>query len=88
MPNHVHVLFSPAGTEPVERTIGAWKGVSARAIHQRLGGGGRLWQAESWDTLIRSMAHFAACRRYVADNPSRARLSSADYALWLDESAH
>jgi type I restriction enzyme R subunit len=88
MPNHVHVLFSPAGTEPIERTIGAWKGVSARRLNERVGGSGRLWQSESWDTLIRSMAHFAACRRYIADNPARAHLPPTDFTLWLEEKVH
>jgi REP element-mobilizing transposase RayT len=152
MPNHVHVLFSPTGVEPADRTIAAWKGVSARRIHQHLDAKeakgarallpavcpgarallpaslpnrqagvpallcerhpgarallpaactdapaippaaepnrGRLWQPESWDTLIRSAAHFAACRRYIAENPSRARLAPADFTLWLEERAH
>jgi REP element-mobilizing transposase RayT len=119
MPNHVHVLFSPSGMEPVARTIGAWKGVSARRIHQRLGGGQerlntegtvpqtragvpalpnrpiqstgdsyRLWQPEYWDTLIRSAAHLAACRRYIANNPARASLANTEYTLWVEDGDH
>jgi REP element-mobilizing transposase RayT len=84
MPNHVHVLFSPIGTESPERTIGAWKGVSARRIHLRCGGGGRLWQPESWDTLIRSSDHLAACHRYIAENPTRSQLAPDEFTLWAE----
>jgi type I restriction enzyme R subunit len=95
MPNHVHVLFSPHADETAGRIIGGWKGVSARRIHQQLGPGSAtvrkptnppahlpFWQSEYWDTLVRSPGHFAACRRYIAENPARANLAESDYALW------
>jgi REP element-mobilizing transposase RayT len=84
MPNHVHVLFSPIGTDPSARTVAAWKGVSARRIHLRCGGSGRLWQPESWDTLIRSPNHFASCLHYIAENPVSSRLSPDMYSLWME----
>jgi type I restriction enzyme R subunit len=84
MPNHVHVLFSPTGAESPARTIGAWKGVSARCIHLHCGGSGQFWQPESWDTLIRSPDHFASCCRYIAENPVSSRLSSDEFTLWTE----
>ena len=84
MPNHVHVLFSPVPPESPQETIRAWKGVSARRINQRLGRTGALWQPESWDTLIRSRGHFETCRRYIEQNPVRARLPKDAYSLWLE----
>jgi type I restriction enzyme R subunit len=100
MPNHAHVLFSPSAGESASRTIGAWKGVSARRINllgringaaastpERNGSPITLWQAEYWDTLIRSCAHFAACRSYIAAYPARARLALSDYTLWLKDPA-
>jgi REP element-mobilizing transposase RayT len=95
MPSHIHVLFSPHPNETAGRTIGGWKGISARRIHQQMGLGSTpvrtsaahpancpLWQAEYWDTLVRSPCHLKACQRYIANNPARANLAAFEYTVW------
>lgn len=85
MPNHVHVLFSPYEHRPWERIVGAWKSISAHRINRAVGRRGALWQEESWDRMIRHAQQFTACRKYIRDNPIRARLGPDEYTL-RDES--
>jgi len=86
MPNHVHVLLRSAG-EPLGMIIGRWKGRTARAINQRLGQSGALWQREYFDRFIRDEEHHIAAVRYVVQNPVQARLVVDPWAwpgLWVD----
>ena len=73
MPNHVHTLFSP--NAPMPELIKAWKRSTAKAI-----GGGSLWQAGYYDTLIRSDAHYLRVVHYIRANPSH--LDPRSYTLW------
>ena len=81
MPNHVHALFSlrPGGELP--RMVGAWKGVSARAINALEQETGTFWQKDYFDRLIRDAEHFWRCAAYVRWNPRRARLSDGEFLL-------
>ena len=75
MPNHVHTLFTPK--EKIEKSVQAWKGVSARVI-----GKGSIWQRDYRDTLIRDADHFRNAVRYIRRNPSKAKLREGEYSLW------
>ena len=87
MPNHVHILFQMSGDEPLEKILKPWKGVSSRRIHQALGGGGTLWQADYWDRMIRSPAHYRHVRRYIEENPGKGNVPSGHFRLWMREPA-
>ena len=71
MPNHVHVLFTPAERWTVGRIMQSWKGFSARMVNETLGREGRLWEKESWDRFIRTRAHFERTVAYIRGNPGR-----------------
>ena len=80
MPDHVHLILTPLVDErrqqifsliEITRTI---KGVSARAINQRLGRHGVVWQEESLDHVLRSSEGLDAKVDYVLQNPVRAGL--------------
>ena len=75
MPNHVHVLFSPA--VPMEKLIQAWKGHSARILGQ-----GSIWQRDYHDTLIRDDDHYLNVLRYIRRNPLKAKLAEGGFTLW------
>ena len=75
MPNHVHVLFSPA--VPVDKLIQAWRGHSARVL-----GKGPIWQRDYRDTLIRDAEHVANVLRYIRRNPLKAKLAEGRFTLW------
>ena len=83
MPNHVHALVT-AGDVPLSEAVGAWKSVSAHRINKHLGRTGVLWQEESFDHIVRDDQYLRAYRRYISDNPKRARLEAGAYRLFDD----
>ncbi len=48
-----------------------------------------FWQPENFDRLVRDAKELRACRRYIANNPAKAKLRPGEYILetakWLDE---
>ena len=75
MPNHVHLLFRVQDV-PMCRLVDAWKGFTAKAVNKLLGRKGQLWQEGYWDTYMRDEEHELRTRRYIENNPTKARLVS------------
>jgi len=73
MPNHVHLLFLVKDV-PMSQLVDAWKGFTAKAINRRLGRRGHFWQEDYWDTYMRDGSHEVITRRYIENNPVKARL--------------
>jgi hypothetical protein len=48
-----------------------------------------IWQAESYDHIVRSLEQLHAYRRYIAENPTKARIVLHPLAFyvadWMDE---
>ncbi|HEX7260401.1 MAG TPA: transposase [Luteolibacter sp.] len=86
MPNHFHALVEPLEKHTLGSILQRWKGASARAINQNLGRTGSLWQAETFDHIVRSEAQLDHYRRYIAENPCKAGLK-AGYVLGLGDRA-
>ncbi len=90
MPDHVHMIFTPlvdveaAEVYSLAKITNPIKGVSAHRINRALGRTGHVWQAESFDHVIRSSENLDQKIRYVIDNPMRRGLvaDSSDYP-WL-----
>jgi len=82
MPNHVHLLVSLAANTPLDDSLKAWKGASARAVNLAVGRSGTLWQENYFDRLIRDSTHFFNAARYIRRNPTMARLQTSEYLLW------
>jgi REP element-mobilizing transposase RayT len=90
MPDHVHMIFTPL----VNRTemevcslaeiMDAIKGASAHKINQFLRRTGRVWQAESFDHVVRSSEGLDQKVQYLLENPVRRGLVGRwqDYS-WL-----
>jgi len=73
MPNHVHVLLTPA--IPLPKLTKSLKGITAKRANAMLGSTGRrFWQEESFDRLVRNEGEFASIRNYIESNPVRAGL--------------
>ena len=81
MPNHFHALVTPLAKWKLGTIVQGWKGASARVINLRLGKTGRLWQSEPYDHIVRSEEQMEHYRRYIAENPIKARLPEGEYAL-------
>ena len=86
MPNHVHAIVRPMGSDDqeLEDVLRLCKGRSARAINKHLGMSGPLWQRESYDRIIRDEEHLWRCLQYIGRNPKKAGLTNASCQLWIN----
>ena len=88
MPNHVHLLVTPAPGEELEMILKGVKGASAVECNRLLGRTGTFWQADSYDHIVRSLEQLHQYRHYIADNPTKAGITipaAAHYvAGWMD----
>ncbi len=90
MPDHVHMIFTLlVNTQAMEvyslaEVMDAVKGTSAHKINKILGRKGRVWQAESFDHVLRSSESLDAKIQYLLENPVRRSLATTwtDYP-WL-----
>jgi putative transposase len=82
MPNHVHVLVQFRQEHGLEIVSQSWMRYTARVINQLIGRTGVLWQPEPFDHIIRSPEQFQYLQRYLAENPTKAKLSPGEYLYW------
>ncbi|MGA9390198.1 MAG: transposase [Candidatus Sulfotelmatobacter sp.] len=90
MPDHVHMIFTPLVNQQamevysLAEIMNAIKGASAHGINTTLCRSGRVWQAESFDHVLRSSENLDAKIVYLLENPIRAGVVGewADYP-WL-----
>jgi putative transposase len=73
MPNHVHVLFK-VGSTSMSEIVGAWKKHTGRLANQLLGKNGAFWSRDYFDVYIRDSNHELKARRYIENNPAKAKL--------------
>ncbi len=90
MPDHFHAIFTPRvdpenlTTFSVMQIMHAIKGASARAVNQALRRRGQVWQAESFDHVLRSKERLQEKVDYVCQNPVRAGLvKDPKFYPWL-----
>ena len=73
MPNHVHVLATPAIALP--KLTKSLKGITAKRGNSMLGlTGSPFWREESYDHLVRHEREFYTIKNYIEENPVRAGL--------------
>ena len=73
MPNHLHVLFEVTRMS-TSRVLENWKKYTAHEANKILGRVGTFWQEDYWDTFMRDEEHELITRRYIENNPARARI--------------
>ena len=83
MPNHCHMIIRPLLDYQLEKILGSIKGVVARFINKRLGVKGAVWQAESYDRVVRDVEHLYECVQYIGKNPQRANLPETEWRRWI-----
>jgi putative transposase len=81
MPEHIHLLLTPAPDVTVERSIQFIKGGYSHALGVELGRRGEVWQRGFTDQRIRDAADFDVHRNYIHGNPVKRGLveSASDY---------
>ena len=72
MANHIHALLTPfAHMRAVTQEL---KGASARCSNAILHRTGKFWQSESFDHWVRNEGQFERIKKYIENNPVKARL--------------
>lgn len=92
MPDHVHLIFTPLTDQAgnpygLAEIMSGIKGSSAHSINKRLRRKGHVWQAESFDHVLRKNESLEEKCLYICANPVRRKLVSQedDYAwLWRE----
>ncbi|WP_386780497.1 transposase [Luteolibacter ambystomatis] len=79
MPNHVHLLVMPGAEQRIGAILQSWKSFTARAINERAGRRGALWQRESFDHIVRNRRQLDRLAGYIAENPIKAKLPAGEY---------
>lgn len=81
MPEHVHLLLTPADDITIKRAIQFIKGGYSHALGAELGRKRDIWQRGFTDHRIRDAQDYAHHREYIHQNPAKRRLveSPAEY---------
>ena len=87
MPNHVHVLVQPAPGHCLSDILHTWKSFTATQANRLLKRAGAFWQEESFDHIVRDEAQLERFRRYIVENPVKARLSPGRFRLGCGKGA-
>ncbi len=79
MPDHVHLLLQPLNLSETEwfdlgSILKMIKGTSGRRINDMTHRTGKVWQAESFDRIIRDDQEFIEKSNYMLNNPVKAGL--------------
>lgn len=74
MPNHVHLLISPAENVKLEKIMHTIKSYTAHAANSLMNRTGAFWQREYFDRFIRDGKHYWSVISYIEANPVKARL--------------
>ncbi len=78
MPDHVHFFARPAAdAKPRPAWCKSWKSISSRRMVRTLGVASPIWQADTFDHILRSAESYSEKWSYVAANPVRAGLVQA-----------
>ena len=74
MPDHVHVLTTPAIDQSTSRCIQLMKGGYSFAVREQ--SPGEIWHPSHHEHRVRDPEDFDAQKQYIANNPTRKHLPS------------
>jgi len=74
MPDHFHLLITPAPNVALERALQFIKGGSSHQIRKELGCKFPIWQTGFHDHRIRNAEDYRRHKEYILSNPARERL--------------
>jgi len=74
MPNHEHSLMKRFEHTTLEKIMQAHKSYTSHEANELLNRKGSFWMKEYYDREIRNQDHFYNARRYIENNPVKARL--------------
>jgi putative transposase len=71
MPDHVHLLITPAREMTIERAMQLIKGGFSYRVKKEHGHSGEVWQRGFWELRVEDRESFQRHREYIAQNPVR-----------------
>ena len=74
MPNHLHVIVSPATGLAMKDIVDRWKSITAHAITKASGMAAPIWQRDHYSRIIRTPEEYRRQDSYVWHNPESAGL--------------
>ena len=77
MRDHVHLLITVGGDMSIEKAVQLVKGGFSYRANKELGFGGEVWQRGFSDVRIKDEESYESHRRYIYDNPVKARMVDA-----------
>jgi putative transposase len=86
MPNHLHLLLTPAADMSLEKAMQLIKGSSSHEIHQRRRHKMKIWQPGFHESTVRDADDYQARRQYIRLNPLQAHLADRP-GDWIHGSA-
>ena len=83
MPDHLHILLTPAETTTIEKSMQMIKGGAARRIGVEKPQKFPIWHAGFHDRWVRDAEEYRGSKRYIEQNPVEAKLAARpeDYAF-------
>ncbi len=75
MPDHFHLLITPAPDLTLERCMQLIKGGFSFRRKRELGLGGGVWQTSFYDHRVRNHDEYEGFRKYIWENPVRKGLA-------------
>ena len=77
MPEHLHVLLTPASNQTIERCMQCIKGGFSHAVRSQFPGD--IWQPSFHEHRIRHAEDFLRQSHYIAQNPEKRGLTNLEY---------
>uniref|UniRef100_A0A7V2ZJ99 site-specific DNA-methyltransferase (adenine-specific) n=1 Tax=Ignavibacterium album TaxID=591197 RepID=A0A7V2ZJ99_9BACT len=74
MPNHVHLLVKPKEGYSLSEVMHSIKSYSANKINELHNKKGDVWLHESYDHIVRNEDAFYAIKKYIRENPVKAKI--------------
>lgn len=74
MPDHVHILATPANTDSVSRSVQSIGRNYVQYYNECYGSTGTLWESRYRATVIDAKEYLLTCSRYIELNPVRNKL--------------
>ncbi|MFC2077006.1 transposase, partial [candidate division KSB1 bacterium] len=79
LPDHTHVIITPKSSYDLSHILKGIKGNTAKEINRRRKTTGSVWQADSFDRIIRDEEEFVEKMNYIINNAVKKALSDDPY---------
>lgn len=81
MPDHFHLIITPAADVSLEKAVQLIKGGFSFRVKREMHSNLEIWQTGFTEHRVQDLADFERHRKYIRENPVRARLvgSAAEY---------